>query len=78
MKGLKERIDNLTALAKDKKEASEAVRTRATELDELPKDYRQGLEDFKGAWERKLTNAVPNLSNESEDEEQSQRRRISD
>ena len=46
VKGLKERIDNLTSLAKEQKETLEAVRERAAELDQLRKDYRQGVDDF--------------------------------
>ena len=47
VKGLRERIDNLTTLAKEQKETLEAIRSRATELDQLRKDYKQGLEDFQ-------------------------------
>jgi hypothetical protein len=46
-KGLRERIANLTALANEQKETLDAVRARATELDQLRKDYRQGLDDFQ-------------------------------
>jgi DNA repair exonuclease SbcCD ATPase subunit len=47
VKSLRDRIENLTLLAKEQKETLDAVRTRATELDQLRKDYRQGLEDFQ-------------------------------
>jgi hypothetical protein len=47
VKGLKQRIENLTLLAKEQKETLEAARTRAAELDQLRKDYRQGLTDYQ-------------------------------
>lgn len=51
-KGLHARIENLTQLANEQKETLEAVRTRATELDQLRKDYRQGLDDFQHLGQR--------------------------
>jgi DNA repair exonuclease SbcCD ATPase subunit len=52
VKGLRQRIENLHLLAREQKETVEVVRMRATELDQLRKDYRQGLDDFKDLGEK--------------------------
>jgi len=52
VKGLRQRIDNLNLLAKEQRETVEVVRMRAAELDQLRKDYRQGLDDFKDLGEK--------------------------
>lgn len=47
IKSLKERVANLTELAKEQKDTLEAVRTRALEIERLSKDYKQALTDFQ-------------------------------
>jgi hypothetical protein len=47
IKGLRERVANLTELAREQKDTLEAVRTRAVEMDKLSKDYKQALTDFQ-------------------------------
>jgi hypothetical protein len=47
IKGLKERIGNLTELAKEQKVTLDAVRERALEMDKLSKEYKQALTDFQ-------------------------------
>jgi hypothetical protein len=47
IRGLKERVANLTDLAEEQKRTLEAVRTRALEIDRLSQDYKQALTDFQ-------------------------------
>jgi chromosome segregation ATPase len=47
VKGLKERVANLTELAREQRDTLEAVRTRAVKMDKLSKDYKQALLDFQ-------------------------------
>lgn len=47
IKGLTERVANLTDLANEQKATLEAVRARAIEMDRLSKDYKQALTDFQ-------------------------------
>lgn len=47
IKGLRERIQALTQLAEEQRHTLDVVRTRAVELDQLRKDYRQALDDFQ-------------------------------
>lgn len=49
-KGLRERINALTQLAKEQKETIEAARERATEFDEMRKKYKEALTDLR-RWE---------------------------
>jgi hypothetical protein len=47
IRGLRERIQALTDLAAEQQKTLEVVRTRALELDQLRKDYRQAVDDFQ-------------------------------
>jgi hypothetical protein len=47
IRGLKERIGNLTELAKEQKVTLDVVRARALEMDKLSKDYKEALMDFQ-------------------------------
>jgi hypothetical protein len=47
IKGLRERITNLTELAKEQQETLAAVRSRAEESDRLSKAYKEALLDFQ-------------------------------
>jgi hypothetical protein len=47
IKGLRERITNLTELAKEQQETLAAVRNRAEEADRLSKAYKEALLDFQ-------------------------------
>ncbi|HTY22241.1 MAG TPA: hypothetical protein VMC85_03870 [Desulfomonilaceae bacterium] len=47
VKGMRERIGNLTQLANEQKVTLDAVRERALEMDKLSKDYKQALTDFQ-------------------------------
>jgi hypothetical protein len=47
VKGLRERIQALTDLASEQSKTLDVVRTRALELDQLRKDYKQAVDDFQ-------------------------------
>lgn len=74
IRGLRERIQALTSLAQEQLQTLDVVRTRAVELDQLRKDYRQALDDFQDLGHkleerRKAVISDLELANKQKDEE---------